>query len=216
VQAEADTTRRFGGTGLGLTITRSLTELMGGGLCAESRPGEGSVFTATIEARVPEGTAWGTDLANLARAHDPGTPPPSASPLRSGQIQGRVLLAEDSEDNRRLFVLLLQRLGLEVTEAADGAEAVDKIRGSLERGAPFDLVLMDLDMPVLSGADAMREIKRLDPSVPVVALTAHTISGTREKLLGEGFDGYSAKPVKRADFAELCRAWIGARDRLAA
>ena len=205
VQADAGTTRRFGGTGLGLAISRSLSELMGGGLEAVSSPGAGSVFTSWIRAEVPEAAVWTGQLEPEAEAPFPAE---AASPA----LHGRVLLAEDAPDNRRLLTLLLKRFGLDVIEAVDGLDAVRTVEAERSAGRRIDLVLMDLDMPVCDGWEAMRRIKNLGHGVPIVAQTANTEADARGRVLSAGFDGFAPKPFLASQLKELCRYWIERRD----
>lgn len=199
-QAEPGTTRRFGGTGLGLTISRHLCGLMGGTLEARSALGSGSVFTARIAVGLDGNAEWVDHLD--ARLKTANTEQTAEAPV------GRVLVVDDSIDNRRLFATLLRNMGHEVVDAADGIEAIEAVERSESFGTPFGLVLMDLDMPRCNGETAMRQIHRIAPRLPVVALTAHTMAGVREKLLSRGFDDYASKPIRKAKLAALCALWL--------
>ncbi len=200
-QAEPGTTRRFGGTGLGLAISRSLSELMGGSLTVQSTHGEGSIFTATMSVGVREGTEWVSKLGPPSDDHQATQEP-------TGQLGGRVLIVDDSIDNRRLFVLQLKRAGLRCTEARDGLEAVELFAAARVDETPFSLVLMDIEMPRCDGVEAMRRIRAVCPDTPIVVLTAQTMQGERERLLGLGFDDYAPKPIRRAALIKVCETWI--------
>ena len=194
-QAEGSTARRFGGTGLGLTIAQSLARLMGGEIVVHSEPGVGSVFTATVTAR-PIHSAVGT----------PSTLPCPAGTGRvaQGPIAGRVLVVDDGADNRRLLRHFLTRGGVQVAEARDGQEAIDLLR----KDPAFDLVLMDLHMPVLDGHDAMRQIRAMGMTMPIVALTADAMAETRVRCQGEGFSDCLTKPIRREVLLSACAGWI--------
>jgi CheY-like chemotaxis protein len=189
-QADGSTTRRFGGTGLGLTISATLASLMGGRLWVESAPGAGSTFHFTLAADVPDAAV----NERRVTAFRPSLR--TSAPRRPGRaaVPRRVLLAEDNEVNQSVAVGLLSRRGHHMTVAWNGQEALDL----LERG-PFDLVLMDLQMPVMGGIEAtaaIRERERVTGRhTRIVAMTAHAMSSDRDRCLRAGMDGYLSKPV---------------------
>ena len=195
-QADASTTRRHGGTGLGLTISRHLVKIMGGELWAESQVDRGSVFHFTAVVGVPHPSSVPGIVS--ARCADPAvhddvhTHPPTPQPLLPSL---RILLAEDNKINQRLAVRILEKAGHTVSVAENGQEAVDRYASGT-----FDLVLMDVQMPVMGGFEAVRLIRsiqeRTGVRVPVVAMTAHAMQGDREKCLAAGMDEYVTKPIK--------------------
>jgi signal transduction histidine kinase/ActR/RegA family two-component response regulator len=193
-QAEASTARRFGGTGLGLTISRRLTEMLGGCLqLVESQPGAGSRFRAVIAAAAP------ADETDPAEGPGREPEPDDALPAGPRTLAGcRILFAEDGPDNQRLISHLLRKAGAEVALAADGAEAVDRALGAAAAGQPFDVILMDMQMPVMDGYEASRRLRAGGYTGPIIALTAHAMSGDREKCLAAGCTDYATKPIDRA------------------
>ncbi len=187
-QVDASTTRRFGGTGLGLAICRDLVHLMGGEIAVDSRPGEGTTMHVDLR---------------LAVAEPPSgpTPTPGVVPSFAGL---RVLLAEDDPVNQMVASHMLARLGVEPVVVADGAQAVDTALAE-----PFDLILMDVHMPVMDGPTAVRRIHdALDPAARphVIGFTATALEGDRERLLASGMDGYLAKPVQLEGLADALRS----------
>ncbi len=195
-QADASMSRRYGGAGLGLAISRRLASLLGGELRVESEVGRGSRFFLRIPS-LPYGEA------------------PRSAQLDTGQLaveslRGRILLAEDSPDSRRLLVQLLQRWGAEVEVAENGRVAVERVRKALERGDSFDLVLMDMQMPELDGYEATRQIRAAGFTAPIVALTAHAMAGARETCLAAGCDDFLTKPIDRARFRATVAAHLSA------
>ncbi len=191
-QADASTTRRFGGTGLGLAIARELVERMGGTIEVESRIGEGSIFR--VHLTLPEDKVEATTSAVVAASPEPS--------LRPGL---RVLLAEDSEVNRRVAFLMLRRAGCEVDIATNGREAVEMCART-----PYDVVLMDCQMPELDGFGATAEIRRRERGgrrLPIVALTANALAGDREECLRADMDDYVSKPMERADLLRVLARW---------
>ncbi|HET8749069.1 MAG TPA: response regulator [Ramlibacter sp.] len=184
-QAEASTSRRYGGTGLGLAISRRLARALGGDLTASSQPGVGTSMLFTFATGPLEGVRMLDAVQVAARSDD------AAQHRTRWRIpSARVLVVDDGPENRELLSLVLAEQGLWVDEAENGQVALDK----LATGS-YDLVLMDMQMPVLDGYAATRELRRRGLAIPVVALTAHAMKGYEEEVLQAGCSAYLTKPV---------------------
>jgi CheY-like chemotaxis protein len=219
-QADNSTTRRFGGTGLGLAISRQLVRLMGGDIALESKPGVGSVFRFEIRlGRVPDPEVSPQEVSEGAPAKpavgaedlfvEPGTDPalllvPSLRPRDAA----RVLVVEDNPTNQKVATGILLRSGYTAVVAENGLAAL-----GLLAEEDFDLVLMDCQMPVLDGYETTRLLRSgaagvRDPRIPVIAMTANSLAGEREKVLEAGMDDFLTKPVSKTSFLATIRKWI--------
>ncbi|MBP8605905.1 MAG: response regulator [Phycisphaerae bacterium] len=199
-QADNSTTRKFGGTGLGLTITRQLTHLLGGDITVRSEEGRGSVFTM----RLPIGTCSKKPaiepypvLNEMAALSEAAAQPPAPDPA------GRILVAEDAVANQKLITILLERKGHKVTLVENGQQAIEAVQKN-----SFDLIFMDMLMPVMSGYEAVRQLRAAGCTLPIIALTANAMSDDEKKCLQCGCDEYISKPINRQKLDALLTKYL--------
>ncbi|CDF97478.1 MULTISPECIES: ATP-binding protein [unclassified Pseudomonas] len=190
-QADSSISRRYGGTGLGLPIARTLAERMGGTLRAQSEEGQGSVFTLEIPLALS--------------TQGPAERVPRLSHGSEGGEGRKVLLVEDNPVNQTVIEAMLRSLGFTVSIAADGAQAIRSAESLM-----FELILMDCRLPVVDGYEATRRIRQLPgcSEIPIVALTANALQGDREACLAAGMNDYLAKPFKRVDLQHILQRWV--------
>ncbi|MFA6133483.1 MAG: PAS domain S-box protein [Phycisphaerae bacterium] len=205
VQADASTTCQYGGTGLGLVISKRLAEALGGDIKFQARPGEGSTFTFALKTEPVESADLLHDISD-ATAHAPHLMLSSPSDVK---LRGKVLLAEDGPDNQRLISAILNAAGVEVDVVANGRLAVEKALAAQSAGAPYDVILMDMQMPEMDGYQATRKLRESLYEGPIIALTAHAMAEDRHSCLAAGCDDYATKPVDRMGLLRMLGRRMG-------
>jgi len=212
VQSDTSMTRRFGGTGLGLRISKSFAQLLNGEISVESKEGVGSIFTlslyidesADISLIDPEtftGTTAELSTDNSFVQDD------VTLPLNGAKI----LLAEDGVDNQRLLSFVLSKAGAEVQLADNGRIAIDIINQSSQESWSYDIILMDMQMPELDGYSATKQLRQRGCDLPIVALTAHAMSSDRDQCLAAGCDDFLSKPIDFGKLVSTCQRWLDER-----
>ncbi len=202
-QAETSTTRKYGGTGLGLAITKRLVETMGGSISVQSEEGAGATFTVNL--RLARASIEDLERTTPNRFEDDL----SAGGARAAATfrRTRVLIAEDNQVNRLVIKSMLKQPTIEIEFAENGAVAVERFEA-----LPFDIILMDVSMPVMDGLDATKAIRKLEADAqgartPIIALTAHAMSGDRERFLSHGLDDHLPKPIDRDRLLATIEKW---------
>ena len=198
VQADGSTNRRYGGTGLGLAITKQLTELLKGELTLTSKEGKGSIFSIIIPAGLDVTKQPPLDLHAVHKA---------SGKTETGQpeFSGHVLVAEDARTNQVLIKSLLKRVGLQVTVAKDGNEAVQKALAT-----QFDLIFMDIEMPNMNGYEVTKALRKEGLRTPIIALTAYAMKGDDEKCFAAGCDDYISKPIEHNKLLQILDKYLSA------
>jgi PAS domain S-box-containing protein len=197
-QADGSTTRKFGGTGLGLTITKQLAELLGGKLTLTSQRGRGSVFSIVIPAGLDITKQLSLDRYNVA-----GYLEDEKNKTNKMKFSGKVLVAEDVKTNQILIRALLEKMGIEVTIAEDGNHAIQEALTQ-----EFDLIFMDIQMPHMDGYEATKALRAQGMVTPIIALTANAMEGDDKKCIEAGSDGYLTKPIDRHKLTEILGKYL--------
>jgi PAS domain S-box-containing protein len=198
-QADTSTARKFGGTGLGLTISRRLARMLGGEIEMHSTPGKGSTFTVTLETG---------PLAGVQMIQNPDQAQEGSIALEKPvgsefAIHSKILLAEDGPDNQRLISFVLRKAGATVEIADNGRIAYEKALEAKQAGNPFDVILMDMQMPEMDGYTATRTLREEGYKGPIIALTAHAMASERDKCMQAGCDDFATKPLNKPKLLTL-------------
>lgn len=202
VQADASTTRRHGGTGLGLTISSQLAQILGGRLeVARSAPGQGTTMRLCIDPGVAPSIRPNRPMSRP----ETRTVDPNHGDLKATLAGARILLAEDGVDNQRLFSFMLGREGAEVVVVPDGMLALETLADP-DHG--FELLLLDMQMPELDGYETARALRDRGCRIPIIALTANAMDGDRELCLRAGCDDYASKPITSNELRRICGRWL--------
>lgn len=198
-QADSSTTRKFGGTGLGLAITKQLVELLDGKLTVSSTPNKGSVFTINLPIGIELKTLDQYDKYKYIEHYNRN----NDSQMDTLDFNGTVLVAEDSPSNQALIEILLKKVNIEPVVVTDGKQAIDTIKKQ-----QFDLVLLDIQMPRMTGYKVAQEARKAGIKTPLVALTANAMAGEREKCIKTGFNDYLSKPIDREKLYKMLKKFL--------
>jgi CheY-like chemotaxis protein len=205
IQANTSTSREFGGTGLGLSISKRLAEMLGGNITLQSELGKGSMFRVTVATGPLDGVKMLDDPTTASI-----TQPETAAATNPGsmELRCRILLAEDGHDNQRLIGCLLRKAGAEVTVVENGKLATEEALAALDSSDPFDVILMDMQMPIMDGYEATGLLRQKGYTGPIIALTAHAMASDRKKCLDAGCDDYASKPIDRSKLIEIIASYL--------
>lgn len=203
-QVDSSTTRKFSGTGLGLYISKRLAEALGGDITVRSNSGKGSTFSVTVDPGPLNGIPMTKNAQEALLDHTPTT---SAATPAKAELHGRVLLAEDGLDNQRLISFLLKKAGSDVVAVENGQLAVTEAINAWKQGQPFDVILMDMQMPVMDGYSATGELRSQGYIGTIIALTAHAMAEDRQKCFDAGCNDYITKPINRQKLLATLAHW---------
>ncbi len=210
-QADSTVTRKYGGTGLGLAVSRRLANLMGGDVVLmRTQPGIGSCFRLALPLEAAAGAGLVNSLDSVKAA------PLRPSTADAAALPGRILLAEDGPDNQRLIAFHLRKAGAEVEIADNGVIALQKLEMAESAGRPYNLLLTDMQMPEMDGYTLARTLRERGSDMPIVALTAHAMAEDKDKCLDAGCNDYTTKPIDKASLLATCAKWIDRNSRATA
>ena len=209
-QADSSMSRKFGGTGLGLTISKRFAEMLGGDISVKSELGQGSTFRLTIDA----GDVNGVVMCDRLEKPKAKTEVDGLSNSATDKLLAdcRLLLVEDGPDNQRLISFVLSKAGADVVTAENGLIGRDLALEAADQGQPFDMILMDMQMPVMDGYTATRELRQQGYPGPVIALTAHAMAENRQECIDAGCDDFATKPIDRAKLISAIQEWLPTRE----
>ena len=194
-QADGSISRKYGGTGLGLAISKQLANLLGGDLTFDSEEGKGSIFSLIIPVGININNQDNQDSNKQIIVSD--------ECKEKNEFSGRILVAEDVEANQVLIKALLNRMGLEVTIANDGKEVVDRALSG-----EYDLIFMDIQMPVMDGYEATNVLREKGVTIPIIALTAHAMSDEYNRCIAKGCDDYLTKPIEKSKIIQVLKKYL--------
>lgn len=208
-QADSSTTRNFGGTGLGLAISKRFANMLGGNITVQSQPGQGSTFSITISTGSLDNVKMLSNLANVS-INDSKLEKLPQKNITAVNLNCKILLAEDGMDNQRLITYILNKAGAEVMIVENGQQVVDKVLANRivdPENMEFDLILMDMQMPVMDGYEATAILRQQGYYGPIIALTANAMTSDRDKCLAAGCDDYATKPVDKLKLIEMISSY---------
>lgn len=208
-QASADVASKYGGSGLGLTITREIAQAMGGDLRVESEPGVGSTFECTL--RVRAFVAGQDDVSPIDHIQ-----PLSRDAMERLAQQARILMVDDVQENIMIAQYYFEKLGVQIESASNGEVAIEMIERVSDVGGAFDLVLMDVNMPMMDGVECLRALRERGHTMPIIMVSAHAFADEQQRCIDAGADGYCTKPIDFDALLAMCAGMLGAPDDLAA
>lgn len=210
VQADTSTSRKYEGTGLGLAISRKLARMLGGELTAKSDPGKGSKFKMVIAIGSLENIKMLAQTNEIYATHEDKIFRKNIASAEPGDstLDCRILLVEDGADNQRLISFILQKAGAKVSIAENGMVAIEAVAKAQKEGYSFDIILMDIQMPVMDGYKATQLLRKRGYRCPIIALTAHAMSGDRDKCLMAGCNDYTTKPIDRNELIQIIHKYL--------